>query len=461
MITEDDTVTGPRVCPACGTPASDATFLYCTECGARLDGEERALVHVPKGSRAAALLEEEDEQTKGGSWWKRHRRLLIIGTVAVLAVGAGGFVTWQWTGFRTADAPVRSFFAALEDRDGPAAAALLGEAAFLNSDVRGTDEEILASPLWQAGALDAGYTPPDLESVNVDYFLDAKGVEQRPDKSMASATARFTVDGEAFDMEFLMQRETEGLDRIWAIGSVTMGLVPIGGSGGDVKIANVAVDGGVHAPPGLYEVTVTGSALFADAAGQVMIGGEDYADGSGGDAAPADEPSAIVSTGSPDGYDADEYDDLLGGDETPLDGSSWNLVTTSNLEYHLDPGAAATVDEQIRTTIDACAAPHGLDLEACPFVPLGLDETVAPSIVSALEGGSEWTVTAYPEIELVVDAAGRVGVQVIEVGTATGTYLGPEEGQGLSLPWEDYEAELIPYGSVTVDDGQVVWTYTP
>lgn len=459
MITEDDTVTGPRSCPACGAVATDATFLYCTECGARLDGEERALVHVPKGSRAAALLEE-DEEEAGRSWWKRHRRLLIISVVAVLAVGAGGFVTWQWTGFRTADGPVRQFFAALEDRDGPAAAALLAEAAFLNSDVRGTDEEILASPLWQAGALDSGYTPPDLESVNVDYFLDAEGVEQRPDKSMAAATAAFSLGGEAFVMEFLLHRETEGLDRTWAIGSVTMGLVPIGGSGGDVQIANVAVDGGVHAPPGLYDVTVTGSALFADAAGQVMIGGEDYTDGSGGDQTPAEEPSAVVSTGSPDGYDPDEYDGLLGGG-TPLDGSDWNLVTTSNLEYHLDPGAAAAVDEQIRTAIDACAAPHGLDFEACPFVPVGLDETVAPSVVSALEGGSEWTVTAYPEVELVVDSAGRVGVQVIEVGTASGTYLGPEEGQGLSLPWEDYEAELIPYGSVTVDDGQVVWTYAP
>jgi hypothetical protein len=256
-----------------------------------------------------------------------------------------------------------------------------------------------------------------------------------------------------------MQRPTEGLERAWTIGSVSMGLVPIGGSGGEVRVANAAVDGAVYAPPGVYDVTVTGSALFTDAAGQVMIGGEDYADGSGGADAP-DQESSAAATAAPDGYEGDEYDGLFGGGE-PLDSMDRSLITASTVDYRLDPAAVADVDAQIRAAIDACAAPHALDLDTCPFGLVGLDEAVAPSVTSALEGGSEWTVTAYPEVELLVDGAGRVQVDVVEAGTATGTYIGPEDGMGLSLPWDDYEAELMPYGTVVVDDDRILWTYTP
>jgi hypothetical protein len=373
MITEDDSTRADRVCPACGEAASDATYLFCTACGARLDGEDRALVHVPKGSRAAALLDA--EETSEGSWWRRYRRLLIIGTVVAVAVGAGGFVSWQWAGFRTADGPVRSFFAALEDGDGPGAAALLADAVFLNDNTIGTDEEILASPVWTAGALDAGYTAPELETVDVEYFMDAKGVERRPDKSLARAAVEFTLNDERFTMEFLMERETEGLNRAWTIGAVAMGLVPIGGSGGEVRVANTDVDGAVFAPPGVYEVAVTGSALFDDTAGQVMIGGEDYTEGTV-DETSLEEPAPAASTVAPDDYEGDEYDSLFGGGE-PLDSLDWDLITVADLDYRLDPAAAAAAEAQIRSAIDEGAAPHARVPDTCPVELVDMDETVA------------------------------------------------------------------------------------
>jgi hypothetical protein len=190
-----------------------------------------------------------------------------------------------------------------------------------------------------------------------------------------------------------------------------------------------------------------------------MIGGEDYTEGTV-DETSLEEPAPAASTVAPGDYEGDEYDGLFGGGE-PLDSLDWDLITVADLDYRLVPAAAAAAEAQIRSAIDACAAPHALDLDTCPFELVDMDETVAHSVTSALQGGSEWTVNAYPDIDLVVDVAGQARVDVLEPGTATGTYIGPEDGPGLSLPWNDYQAELAPYGRVDDVDGEVVWTHLP
>jgi len=462
MITEDgEDAAAEHSCPHCDAPVTDSSFAFCTSCGQRLTetaADEKALVPSDPQRKAVALTDPLDEEDAERSWWSRHRKLLVIGAAAVLVLGTGSYVGWQWSGFRTAHGPVEGFFAALEDRDGSAAAALLSEASIL-AGMTVTEEEVLSSSLWQAGALDSGYTPPELESVEVDYFLDPGEVDQRPDKSLARAVATFALGDAVYEMEFVMQRDVEGMSREWTIGAVPIGVLPVSGATGTVRAANAVVDGNPYAPPGVYRVEVEGNALFADAAGEVVIGGEDYAEGSGGGAAPAGpEPSAAASTAAPPETDDDDFNI---GEGPPLDSMDWDLITTSTLEYGLRAEATAEVQAQVNAAIDACAAPHALDLETCPWTLVDLEDSVAPMIASALEGGSSWTVEAYPEIALVLNSSGQAQVQVVQAGRAVGEYLGPEDGFGVSLLWDSYAAELHPYGPVRVEGEALVWMYTP
>lgn len=465
MITEDgegqDQAGTERRCPTCGAPAADAAFAFCTSCGARLDAaaaEGKSLVSAAKdGDKAVAVRDPLDAEDTEGSWLARHRKLVVIGAAAVLVVGAGSYVGWQYAGFRTADGPVEVFFQALEDRDPAAAAAVLADASFYDeSDASAA--AVLGSPIWQDGALDTGYTPPALQGVEVDYFMGSGEVDQRPDKSLARAVATFALGDAVFATEFLMAREVEGVNREWSIASVPMGTLPVSGWHGEVRAANATVTDAPYVPPGIYEVEVAGNALFAAAEGQVVIGGEDHVEGPGGGADPgAGPPAGVASTAPPPG---DGGEDLF-PDEAPLDSMTPSLIVTSTVGYELRPKATEEVESQIRALIDGCALPHRLDLETCPFTLVNLDELVGHSVGTALEGGSEWTVDAYPEIALVVGEGGQVRVQVLEAGHATGEYLGPADGIGLSLPWDSYEAELSPWGPVRAEGDSVVWTYTP
>lgn len=430
-----------RTCKQCGAEVIGAAFRYCTSCGAKLEAT---------GPGAALVPFADDEDDEGPRWWRRWRKWVLMGTAVVVAVPVALYLSWQWSGLRTADTPVREFFAALEDLDGPAAAqALDGAAVWTGLADSEAGEDALASPLFGAAALETGYTPPTLVDVEVDYFADASGVEQRPDKSMAEAVATFTIgdDPTVWEWPFYLGRETSGFDRQWSIASVEM--AKIGGvSDASVRIAGIETGpDAVAAPPGAYAYALENQALWEDAAGTVTVGGEGWSD------------FGPVPSAEGTGFADDGPIDLSEGQEMPV--GEQGIILTWDLELVLRPEVQPAVEQAVRDQVEACAEPYQLDWDTCPFT-LDDDSAIAAHIESAMAHGSEWTVTAWPKINLVT-TYGFVQVQVTEPGRAEGVYLGPEDGSpGMVLLDEDYEAELIPYGRVGVDEaGNITFTYTP
>lgn len=413
-----------RTCPSCGEPASDATFRFCTSCGARLDQDG------PGGALVPLVVDDEAESPR---WWGRHRRLLLLVTAGLSAVLVAGFLAWQWSGVRQAEGPVAAFFAALADGDGPAAAALLGEALISDGQGSGHDPTIggavegaLDSPIWAEGALSSGYTAPTDVELEVDYGA-AEGVERRDDRSYARVTAAYTVAGSRFEQEFRLERVGGGWSREWQIIGVLLDELQPVGSSTTAQIANAAPTlGGIVVPPGEYAVAIEGSALFEDATGRAVVGGD-----------------TIWNPGS-------------GTNRSPFNNSFRADVTVELEDLTLRDSVQGEVERQVAELIDACAAPHGLDWEACPF-QLVSDSSVVHYIASALEAGSQWEVEAYPEVEAVVDGA-KACLRLVEEGRAVGEQIDPADGSlALKIPGSSYEARLAATGIITMREGEMTW----
>jgi hypothetical protein len=437
---DDVAVEGTRKCPKCDAEVPDGRFRFCTSCGAELSSGP--------GTDLVPVAGDDDEEAPG--WWGRWRRWVLMGAAVVVAVPVALYLSWQWSGLRTADGPVRDLFLALEDRDGPAIAAALEGVTIMDGVFTGEGDP-LAGPLFEAGALEEGYTPPTLVDVEVDYFADASGVEQRPDKSMAQALVHFTIgdDPTVWEWPIYMDREDSGFDRQWSIAALELGRIA-GVADAAMRIAGTTLEAGQEnfALPGAYEVAVADQVLWEDTSGTVIVGGEDYIEY---EPAPSESATGFVDDGPID---------LAEGQE-PLTQGTYDILVYSDLDLQLRSEVQPAVEQSIQDQVNACAEPYQLDWDTCPFT-LDSDDVGAANIASALDHGSEWTVTAWPTIKLVTDF-GFVQVQVAEPGRAEGTYLGNEDGSpGLVLLDDDYEAELFPYGTVGVDEsGQIVWTYTP
>lgn len=420
----------PRRCGECLAEVSAAADRFCANCGAPLDAEATdqaeastepaggALVHVPK----------DDEPDDGGaaahSWWTR-RKVFVVGVVVLLVAGAaGGFLWWQSSGDRDPAGPVKAFYAALVDGDAVAASKLLEGASTLDSGDLGD------SPLWGADALSEGYqAPSNVEVEAVEHFtagdegemkqqfpgLSEEGVPKRPDMDSAHVSVSYDLGDKRIEQDWILLRETEGVARDYRVINVDVGYVDVGDVAGKATVANAEVDGRVIAPPGVYDVKVTGSPLFEDVSGELVV-----------------EPSSSTDTSTATPA-AEELSDLK-----------------------IRPEVAEAVGEQIDDRIADCAKQQdeyttgGEYVEKCPWVLEDLlDKQRAP--------GEKWTVKDQPryEVTLAEGSSGEVIVETTHAGKAEATYsnaLGDDKTM---------TALLIPNGTVAVEDGAVTWTYEP
>ena len=371
-------------CPRCGATGR-AEAKFCAGCGNQFDtGPSTGLVPVDKPAAA--------EVTPTVGWWNRRR--VIIASVVVLAViaGLGVYLMRQSTGDRTPDGPVREYFTALAAGDGPVAAALLEEANMGGADV-------LSSPMWADGALADGYTAPHHVALDVSYG-QANGIDQRPNMDYATVTARYVVDETEVVQQIGMTRGEGMVERPWSIRSIDLGLLSTGDEDTGMDIAGTHQAGQFWAPPGTYEVSMSGSVLLEDASGQVTV--------------------------------------------TPTVGDG--MADVAQLDLTVRPEVVETVDEQIRGRIDECAdAGPPLDLETCPWL---IGATYTNRAISV-----RWNVESYPVVTLDV-SDGDVMVTVVEPGIATAKYKRMDDQV------ETIAADLYPAGIVTADhSGQVSWTY--
>lgn len=389
----------PRECPTCGATVADAAFYFCVSCGARLDVEPGELVPV----------DDEDDESNRGVWW-RSRRFLVLAGVAVLLLPLLGFFGWQWSGMRQATGPVEEFFAALEEGDGPAAAALLA-----NASLGDGNEEGLDSPIWEPGALESGYSAPTDVELDTDFGAMI-GLEQRPDRSTAAIDATFVVAGSEFELEFWVERIGSGWSRDWQISAVSLETVQPVGSSTPSRAASATPAISLVVPPGEYDVAVEDSELFADSTGRAVVGG------------------------------------------SPTEHSSADGAVTVDLDVEAREGVHDVVESQMRDLIDDCAQPHQLDWQECPF-DHSSDSPVSYHIEEALQARSEWEVESYPEVEVYVDGQ-TVCTRVTAPGQATGELISPENEDAMvpHLPGsnDEFEAELTMSPQlVTVRDDEL------
>lgn len=342
----------PGFCTQCQRPVGAERF--CPACGAAFDGDavppacggssSSTTRRVSPGDRFGRLVK------RTATWLVRRKFAIAVVAVVVLAV-AGGSYLWSHPGLRGGDpdAPVIAYFDALDARDGAAAAALTGE----------------SGPLWATGALVSGYTPP--EHVTVVSVSDgaAADVTRREGLSYAKVTVNYSLDGVLVEQPITVSRDASGRVRDWSIASGAGGTLTVGAAGGSWKAAAMAVpatEQSTSAPPGVYEVEVTGGPLFTD----------------------------VVTTAA-----------VAGGDA----GSGGNTLA-------LRPKATVEVQRQVDAFADECAAAEDIDWSGCYWA-----DDSGP--VSAVDD-AEWAVMRYPVVQLTVDG-GTVAVSGT-LGEATGSY---------------------------------------
>ena len=388
----------PATCPACGTDTRPGS-RFCGGCGATLTAATSTeLVPVPAAPPAVA---------KGRGRWEWTRRRVLIAGVCVLAVaaGVGLFLTRQSTGDRAADGPVRAFYDALAAGDAPAATAVIKGAASggpLAID-QGWD---ISSPLWtDPAALSTGYQPPTDVVYDISHGV-AEGREQRPNMSEATVVARYTLDGHQVTDRWIVERETEGLERAWSVVNVRFAGVRLTSWADtyEVQVAGVRVAGGVeHMPPGIYDVALTDHPLFEDFATQLVIG---------------------------------NFDGVSAGPELSLRES---VVTD----------VRGQVDRLITRCLDE--APP-IDLDACPI------DFGNPVDAKHAAHDREWEVVAEPEYEVKLwEDSGAVTVELVAAGQIRAEYRNAVKQR------QTVRADIVPSGPVTVDPhtGRPVWTYQP
>lgn len=418
----------PRRCGECLAEVSAAADRFCANCGAPLDAETTDQAEASVDDAGGALVpvskDTDDGAAAGGgsrSWWTRRKVIVVSVVVLLVAAAAGAFLLRQSSGTRAPEGPVLAFFEALSDHDGAAAGKLLDEASSLDSG------ELGDSPLWSADALTSGYEAPTNVKVEaVEHFtekdegelkqkfpgINDEGVPKRPDMDSAHVSVSFDLGDKRIEQDWILLRETEGVERDYRVMNVDVGYIDLGNVSGKATVANAPVSGRIVAPPGIYDVTVTDSPLYEDASGELVV-----------------EPSGSQETTS----------------ATPA------AETLTDLKLREDVSEA--VDEQIGDRIAECAKKQddyttgGEYTDRCPWVLEDLlDEQRAP--------GETWKVVDEPRYEVKVDGS-QVVVETTHAGKAEATYsnaLGDDKTM---------TALLIPNGTVAVDDGDVTWTYEP
>lgn len=388
----------PEHCPVCSTKTRPAA-QFCGECGhALVDGAVGALVPVattPSGnvsssssSATASTGDRFGRLVEATVTWAVRRKFLVggVAAVVVLAVAAGSYLWSQpGVGGGAPDAPVSAYFNALATRDGAAAAQLAGGSA--------------SGPLWAAGALSSGYTPPaDVTVASISYGAAADET-RREDHSYATVTVTYLLDGVLVEQAIAVSRDAGGLVRDWTITDGATGTLTVGAAAASWRAAGAQVTGeSTPAPPGVYDVEVAGGPLFADVATTVAV--------TGGDAGSGGAPLALT----------------------------------------LRPEATVEVQRQVDAFADACAAADDIDWSGCWWA----DDS---GLVSVVED-AVWAITRYPVVQLAVDD-GRVEVSGTP-GEATGSYRNP-----LSDQEKEIHADIYVGGEVVVEGGAIVWRPGP
>lgn len=432
----DAEVAGPRQCPECEAVIADDSFRFCTTCGAALDSPEGKEL-VPVGEKALVETDPLDDDKDADRWWRRHWRLLAAAAAVVLIVPVGLFFFRQWTGLQTATGPVQALFEALEDRDTAALLAVLPEDGISNgisypSPLYGDSyEDPFASPIWAPGALERGYTPPSDVSYEVEFGVP-QGLERRENRSYATVLVTYTVAGQEYEDEFLVDREDTGWEREWSLARMFLDEVQVTGSAIPARVAGTEpFTGPILLPPGEYEVVVEDNPLVVADPGRLVVAG------------------AEVWNPNPD-------DGTQGWN--PSTSNIYRADTRLELEFELREGVAEELEAQMRASVEECAKPYQLVWETCQWA-LDTDSTVAILIEQGLEQRSEWEVTVWPQIETYLGDGQVVCTRLLEPGRATGVELPPQDGSMVAaLPGDEYVATISPIGLVAVDDaGAIEW----
>jgi hypothetical protein len=372
------------LCTSCGSPEVRPDGR-CARCGAPLLETPKAGPRVtPAPSRTrialpvAAPATPQVEAVAAAPWWLKHgeRWQLIIGAVVVILcmVVLGGYlVVVKINNARyPPDKPVLELFAALQARDGAAAARLAG----------------CASPSCPA-AVSAGYQPPTDVRVTKVQYLNAE--DGRTDTSHAAVKVTYQLAGTGEQQTTIqVQRSGTLLKRPFKI---------VSGASGHVTLTAAAQVDRVHL--GSLDVAVADEQRSAQQSGEPVR----LLPGTYTARLPDDDPLFAAAGGDVRVDVAAHPDDLA----QPL---------PITMDVQIRPEITAAVDAQVEQLLTSCTRQRVLEPRGCSFRVPGI-------VIGAQQ--VRWTVLQLPVVRVDADddpvpGTKRAVVRTVTPGQVSVTY---------------------------------------